>query len=59
MLSGHTQPCNRTLNPAYGVVLEENVWGQVLQAMIEDGLSAEAAADEAISQIQRIFDDWS
>lgn len=59
VLSGHTQPCNRTLNPAYGVVLEENVWGQVLQAMIEDGLSAEAAADEAISQIQRIFDDWS
>ena len=59
VLSGYTQPLNLVLNPAYGVVLEENIWGQVLQAMVEDGLSPEAAADRAISQIKQIFADWS
>lgn len=59
VLAGQTQPFNNSLNPAYGVVLEENVWGAVLQAIVEENLSPEAAADRAIAQIEQIFANWS
>lgn len=52
---GRTQPFYNVENPAYGVVMEENVWGQTIHAMAADGLTAEAAADRAIAQIQTIF----
>ena len=45
-------------NPAYMSVLEENVWGQALSSILVDGMSPEAAADQAIAQITRIFKQW-
>lgn len=55
---GQTQPFYNVLNPAYGVVMEENVWGQAVYAMVAEGRSAEAAADDAIARIQAIFRDY-
>jgi multiple sugar transport system substrate-binding protein len=52
---GRTRPFNNVLNPAYGVFLEENVWGQVLHQMAVENLSAEAAADRAIARLRQIF----
>ncbi|MBE9076283.1 carbohydrate ABC transporter substrate-binding protein [Romeria aff. gracilis LEGE 07310] len=56
---GLTRSFYNTLNPAYGVVMEENIWGQVIQEMAANNLSAEAAADQAIDQIQAIFEQAS
>ncbi len=46
-------------NPAYMEVLESNVWGQALYSILAEGMSPEAAADQAISDITRIFKQWS
>jgi multiple sugar transport system substrate-binding protein len=59
VLEGDTQPFGNVLNPVYGIVMDNNIWGQVIHAMVVDGLTAEAAADKAIQEIQQIFDDWS
>jgi multiple sugar transport system substrate-binding protein len=59
VLDGQTQPYPNAINPAYGVVMEENVWGQVIHAMAVENLSAEAAADRAIAQIKTIFREQS
>ncbi|NEP18009.1 MAG: carbohydrate ABC transporter substrate-binding protein [Leptolyngbya sp. SIO4C1] len=59
VISGNTRPTPKALNPAYGVVMEENVWGAVLHEMVTRNLSAEAAADRAIAEIKQIFADWS
>lgn len=59
VLNEDTQPFNLALNPAYGVVMEENVWGQALNKIVEEGVSVEVAADQAIEQIQQIFAAWS
>ena len=53
--SGKTRPYHNVLNPAYGVFLEENVWGKVLHQMAVEGLSSEAAADQAIARLKEIF----
>ncbi|BAU63652.1 extracellular solute-binding protein family 1 [Stanieria sp. NIES-3757] len=45
-------------NPAYSVVLEQNIWGQALKTIIVEGISPEQAADNAIAQIQQIFATW-
>ncbi len=45
-------------NPAYSVVLNQNVWGQALTRMVKDNISPEQAADEAIAQIKEIFANW-
>jgi multiple sugar transport system substrate-binding protein len=55
VVAGQTQPFYNAYNPAYGTVMEENVWGQVIHAMAVENLSAEAAADRAIAQIKTIF----
>ncbi len=54
-LKGQTKPFYNVLNPAYGVVMENNVWGQAVHTMAVDGLSAEDAAAEAIASIKTIF----
>ncbi|MGB7085780.1 MAG: ABC transporter substrate-binding protein [Phormidesmis sp.] len=59
VLDGQTQPSYNALNPAYGVVMEENVWGQAIHTMAVEGQSAEAAADKAIERIQTIFREYS
>lgn len=45
-------------NPAYSMVLKENVWGKALKRVLVDGSSSEAAADEAITRIKQIFAQW-
>jgi multiple sugar transport system substrate-binding protein len=45
-------------NPAYSIVLKENVWGQALQKVLVNGVKSEKAADEAIAQIKQIFAQW-
>ncbi len=45
-------------NPAYCIVLEENIWGKALQQILVDRITPEQAADEAIKQIKQIFDQW-
>ena len=59
VLEGQVQPFQNVFNPAYGVVMEQNVWGQAIDQMVSDGMSAEDAADEAIAQIKAIFADRS
>lgn len=46
------------VNPAYSVVQQENVWGKTLNKVLVEEISAEQAADEAISQIKEIFAEW-
>ncbi len=45
-------------NPAYSMVLKENVWGQALKKVLVDSISAEQAADDAASRIKQIFAQW-
>ena len=45
-------------NPAYSQVLQENIWGKALTRKIVYGIASEQAADEAITRIQQIFDEW-
>jgi multiple sugar transport system substrate-binding protein len=45
-------------NPAYSIVLKENVWGQALQKVIVKNVSSEQAANEAIARIETIFNEW-
>lgn len=58
LIDGTTRPYYNALNPAYGVVMEKNVWGQVLNQMAVKKISAEQAADSAIGQIKEIFNQW-
>ena len=53
-----TRPFYTVLSPAYSQVQAENVWGQAIRSMAANGVSAEAAADAAISDIKRIFAEW-
>ena len=54
----NTRPAYQALNPAYGEVAAQNVWGETMRQVAVEGLSAEAAADRAITEIQRIFSEW-
>lgn len=45
-------------NPAYSMVLKENVWGKALSRVIVEKVPPEQAADEAIARIKEIFDEW-
>jgi multiple sugar transport system substrate-binding protein len=53
--SGRTAPYDNVLNPAYGVFLEENIWGKVLSKMAVEKLPAAAATDLAIARLKQIF----
>ena len=45
-------------NPAYSLVLKDNVWGKAINRIVVDKISPEQAADEAIARIKQIFDQW-
>ena len=47
-----------TNSPAYSIVLKENVWGQSLENIVLNGITPEQAADEAITNIKKIFAEW-
>ena len=53
-----TRPLYTVLSPAYSQVQAENVWGQAIRNIAANGVSPEAAADMAISEIKRIFAEW-
>ncbi|KJH71443.1 ABC transporter substrate-binding protein [Aliterella atlantica] len=55
---GQTRLFYTFTNPAYSMVLKENVWGKALKRVLVDGSSAEVAADEAIARIKQIFAEW-
>ena len=58
LIKGQTRPFYTAQNPAYSIVLKENVWGVALNRIVVDGISPEQAADEAIERIQQIFAEW-
>ncbi|ARV62836.1 ABC transporter substrate-binding protein [Nostocales cyanobacterium HT-58-2] len=58
LIGGLTRPFYFVRNPAYSLILQENVWGKALNRIVVDGISPEQAADEAIARIQQIFDQW-
>jgi multiple sugar transport system substrate-binding protein len=51
-----TRPFQTALNPAYGEVLAQNVWGNALGSIIVGGASGEQAAEQAANQIKQIFE---
>lgn len=54
-----TRPFQTSLNPAYGEVLAQNVWGNAIGQIIVGGASAEQAAEQAAREIERIFERWN
>ncbi|MEO1397088.1 MAG: ABC transporter substrate-binding protein [Cyanobacteria bacterium J06634_5] len=54
-----TQPFPNVYSPAYGIVMEQNIWGQAIQKMAINEMSAQEAADWATTQIQAIFREHS
>ncbi|MEM9002952.1 MAG: ABC transporter substrate-binding protein [Cyanobacteria bacterium P01_F01_bin.86] len=55
----NTRPANQVLHPAYGEVAAQNIWGKVMRQIAVDGLSPQVAADQAIAEINEIFDAWN
>ena len=53
-----TRPYHTVQNPAYGEILQKNIWGQALNRVLVDKISAKQAGDEAIAQIKEIFEQW-
>jgi multiple sugar transport system substrate-binding protein len=58
LLSGQTRLYYSSQNPAYSMVLEENIWGKALNRIVVDNIFPEQAADEAIERIEQIFARW-
>ncbi|RCJ19719.1 ABC transporter substrate-binding protein [Nostoc minutum NIES-26] len=58
ILEGQTRLYYSSQNPAYSIVLDENVWGKALTRIVLDRITPEQAADEAIARIQQIFAQW-
>ncbi|MEM9219724.1 MAG: ABC transporter substrate-binding protein [Cyanobacteria bacterium P01_F01_bin.150] len=54
----NTRAAYQSINPAYGEVAAQNVWGNAMRKMALDNISPEQAADEAIQDIQRILTEW-
>lgn len=55
---GQTRLFYTFTNPAYSMVLKENVWGHALKKVLVDEISTTQAADEAILRIKQIFAQW-
>lgn len=58
LTKGAIRPIYPINSPAYSIVLKENIWGQSLEKMVLNNISAEQAADEAIVRIKEIFQEW-
>ncbi|WP_339383731.1 ABC transporter substrate-binding protein [Oculatella sp. LEGE 06141] len=57
--AGLTRSFSNVQNPAYSMVLGQNIWGKALDRILIDRLSPDQAANEAIDQIKQIFDQWN
>jgi multiple sugar transport system substrate-binding protein len=53
-----TRPFYHVVNAGYSQVQAENVWGQAIGHVVEEGWTAEQAVEGAISQIQAILAEW-
>ncbi|MBO3463662.1 ABC transporter substrate-binding protein [Aetokthonos hydrillicola Thurmond2011] len=58
LIHGQTRPFSIVQNPAYSLVLEQNVWGKAINRIAVNGITPKQAADEAIEQIKQIFAQW-
>ncbi|RCJ19718.1 ABC transporter substrate-binding protein [Nostoc minutum NIES-26] len=58
LVAGETRFYYSIQNPAYSLVLAENVWGKALNRIIVNHITPEQAADEAIARIKQIFAQW-
>jgi multiple sugar transport system substrate-binding protein len=58
IIGGQTRLFYVAQNPAYSLVLKENVWGKALKRIVVDKITPEKAADEAIVRIKQLFQDW-
>jgi multiple sugar transport system substrate-binding protein len=55
----NTRASYQVYAPAYSEVLQENVWAKAVLRVIQNGISPEQAADEAIAQVKQIFEGWA
>ncbi|NEO83124.1 MAG: carbohydrate ABC transporter substrate-binding protein [Spirulina sp. SIO3F2] len=55
---GKTRSMPQTRNATYTQVQSETVWPKAIERIVVDGVSPEVAADEAIAQIEKIFQAW-
>ncbi|MGB3494518.1 MAG: ABC transporter substrate-binding protein [Elainellaceae cyanobacterium] len=55
---GNARPSYQVFAPAYSQVLQDNVWANAILRVIEEDVTPEQAADEAIAQIKSIFAEW-
>lgn len=58
LLKQSTRPSYEAINPAYSVVLEENIWSKAILSIAKDQVSPEQAASKAIAKIVDIFANW-
>lgn len=58
VFEGQTRLFYIVQNPAYSLVLKENICGKALQRIVVDGISPQQAADEATERIKQIFAQW-
>lgn len=58
VIKGQTRLFYIVQNPAYSLVMKENIWGKALQRIVVDGISPQQAADEATERIKQIFAQW-
>ncbi|KYC43377.1 ABC transporter substrate-binding protein [Scytonema hofmannii PCC 7110] len=58
LMKGQTRPFYFVQNPAYSLVLQENIWGKAIARIVKDSASPQQAASEAIAQIKEIFAKW-
>ncbi|GAA6623484.1 ABC transporter substrate-binding protein [Scytonema sp. NUACC26] len=58
LMKGQTRPFYFVQNPAYSVVLQENIWGKAIARIVQDKVSPEQAANEASARIEEIFATW-
>ncbi|MBD1913367.1 MULTISPECIES: ABC transporter substrate-binding protein [unclassified Leptolyngbya] len=59
LTSPNTRPFPSVYHPAYSVVTKENVWGKAIHRIVADGVAPEKAAEDAIAEVQKIFNEWT
>ena len=58
LTTSQIRPIYPANSPAYSIVLKENIWGQSLEKIVLNDITPEQAADEAITRIKQIFQEW-
>ncbi len=52
------RPFGQSLSPAYSEVQSQNIWGKAIADIVGKNVSVEASTNQAIAQIQAIFEAW-